>query len=235
MARGTTFGELVNQLRVEARLDPSPAMSLNMTGTMEQTLRRTQERLYDEFDWPFLKVTRGIQAQAGSRYYNIPDGMNLERIQSVDYRWADQWIPVHRGISLDHYNAFDSDNDERADPVQRWDVTDTGDGLQIEIWPLPTINNNEVRLTGIRNLKPLLSRADIADLDDQMIVLYAASEILGGAKSELGQLKLQQASARKKTLQGRVSKTRSNSFSLNGPKPEENGARTPLVQYARAT
>jgi hypothetical protein len=38
----------------------------------EQTLRDTQERLYDEFDWPFLKVQRDKVLAAGQRYYDVP-------------------------------------------------------------------------------------------------------------------------------------------------------------------
>jgi hypothetical protein len=235
MARGTTLGELVSQLRLESRLDPSPALSLNMVPLMEQTLRRTQERLYDEFDWPFLKITRDVTMEAGSRYYDVPTDMNLERIHSIDYLWSGQWIPVHRGISVEQYNALDSDNDIRSDPIQRWDVGDTGDGQQVEVWPVPAANGNALRFTGIRKLKPLISQAQIADLDDQMIVLYAAAEMLGGAKNDLGALKLNMASARKKTLQGRVTKTRTNRFSLNGNNEDPNeGSRVPLVQYARA-
>lgn len=227
MARGTTLGELVTQLRTEAKLDPNPALSLNITDTMKQSLRATQERLYDEFDWPFLKVTRDKQVNAGQRYYDCPTDMNLERIISVDYKWGGRWLPIERGISLDQYNHYDSDEDKRVDPAMRWDVKDTGVSAQIEIWPIPLTNYNSttgdgaLRVTGLRQLKALVANADLADLDDQLIVKYVASSMLASRKDAEAQVKLAEARARKKTLQGRITKTRRNSFSLGATDIDE--------------
>ena len=54
---------------------------------------------------------------------------------------------------------------------------------QIEVFPVPANNSqadgtDSVRIHGIRNLSPLVAESDLADLDDQLIVLFAASEIL---------------------------------------------------------
>lgn len=233
MARGTTLGELVTQLRLEARYDSNPALSLNVEPMMKHVLRTTQEWLYDDYDWPFLKVTRDKGIEAGSRYYDVPTDMNLERIIQVDYRWSDKWLPIDRGISLDHYNMHDSDNDDRADPVLRWDVKDTGSGEQVEVWPIPS-EDSTMRFTGIRKITPLIANADIADLDDQVIVLYAAAEILASAKDASAQVKLQKAKQRVERLQGRSIKRRRNSFSLGGESmPRDHRRPTPLVAYVR--
>lgn len=236
MARGTSLGELTTQLRVAARYDPNPALSLNMVPLMQQTLKDTQERLYDEFDWPFLKVRRDKTMAAGQRYYDIPTDLNLERIIAVDIRYSGKWLPVERGITLDHYNAQDSDDDIRLDPVVRWDVTDTGDGEQIEVWPIPATDGALLRFTGIRKLNALIATADRADLDDQLIILFSAGELLGGAKNPAAQIKFAQGKKRKETLQGRVTKTRNNTFVLGGAGSEcdHDVERTPLVAYVRA-
>lgn len=228
MARGVSLGELVDKLRVAARFDPNPALSQNMVPLFEQTLRDTQERLYDEFDWPFLRVRRDKAIEVGQRYYDVPDDMNLERIVQIDVLVNDKWLPVDRGISLDHYNAVDSDNDERRDPIMRWDVSDTGEGEQIEVWPIPATPTT-MRFTGFRQLKPLRQRADIADLDDQLIVLYAAGEIMGGATNPDAQVKFAQAKRRKELLQGRVTKSRRNSFVLGGEDLQHNPRGVPMV------
>lgn len=234
MARGTTLGELVTQLRIAARYDPNPALSLNLVPLMQQTIRDTQERIYDEFDWTFLKVQADKTLAAGQRYYDMPTNLNLERVVKVDVRHHDRWLPVERGISLDHYNSRDSDNDEREDPVTRWDVIDTGDGEQIEVWPIPDSDGTLLRFRGIRKLNPLVEDSDIADLDDQLIVLFAAGELLGGAKNDVAKIKLAQGAKRLETLQGRVTKTRSNSFVLGGgASPHVRRDRTPLVAYVR--
>jgi hypothetical protein len=236
MARGLTLGTLTDQLRLAARYDPNPALSLNVLPMMQQLLRDTQERLYDEFDWPFLKITRDKILAAGQRYYDIPTDINLERILAVDVRYGDQWLPVERGIDVDHYNAHDSDADVRIDPVVRWDVKDTGTGEQVEVWPIPVSNGLALRFKGIRKLTPMIETADRADIDSQLIVLFAAGELLGGAKNPQAQLKINQASHRLEVLQGRVTKTRNNSFVLGGdgaPEARDTSPRTPQVAYVR--
>jgi hypothetical protein len=220
MARGTTLGDLVNQLRIAAKLDPNPALSINLVPSMKRELAYTQERLYDEFDWPHLKITRDKELQAGERHYDVPDDMNLERIIAVDVRWGGRWLPVERGIGLDQYNQHDSDADIRVDPVLRWDVKDTGTGAQIEIWPVPLTDydaeskDGALRFTGIRQLNQLVANSDRADLDDQMVVKYVAASMLASRKDADAQVKLAEARSRKKTLQGRITKTRRNSFGL---------------------
>lgn len=216
MSRGQTLGELVTKLRIATRHDPNPALSQNMAPLFEQTLRDVQERLYDEFDWPFLKVQRDKALGAGQRYCDLPDDMNLERIIAVDVLVGGIWEPVERGVTLDHYSASNSDLNARRDPIERWDVVDTGDGEQIEVWPLPTSNGTTIRFSGIRNLKPLVEQSDTADLDDQLIVLFASGEILAGKNDPDAQMKLQQGKNRLNTLQSRTTKTRHNGFVLGG-------------------
>lgn len=217
MARGTTLGELITKLRIAARYDPNPALSKNMVPLFMQTLQDTQERLYDEFDWPFLKVQRDKVLQAGERYYDLPDDMNLERVQKVDVLVGGIWEPVERGISLDDYSAINSDAGARSDPVMRWDVVDTGNGEQIEVWPIPASTGAALRFRGIRNLAQLVEVSDKADIDDQLIVGYAAAELLSGkGASDEAALKLKQAGNRLTLLQGRVTKRRNGGFVLGG-------------------
>lgn len=231
--RGATLQQLVADLRVEAKFDPDPALSRNILPLMVRTLVRTQEFLYDEYDWPFMQVHRDILLEAGSRYYDFPSDLNLERVQQVDVLYSEQWQSVERRIELCNYNAHDSAADERQDPVQLWDVVDIGDGPQIEVWPLPATPTT-LRITGIRNLKPLVEDSDRADLDDMMIVLYAAAEFLAGNKDPLAEAKFSQARARRETMQGRVTKTRSNRFSMAGPQAEPEPSERVRVSYVRA-
>lgn len=220
MARGRTLGELITKLRIAARYDPNPALSKNMVALFTQTLQDTQERLYDEFNWPFLKVQRDKALAPGERYYDVPADMNLERIIAVDVLVGGIWQPVERGISLDDYSNCNSDLDARRDPVERWDVVDTGDGEQIEVWPVPA-SAGTLRFSGIRKLKALVDESDRADLDDQLIVSFSAAEVLAGRNDNEAQLKLSQGTNRLKLLQGRTTKTRRNGFVLGGGSAED--------------
>lgn len=64
-----------------------------------------------------------------------------------------------------------------------------------EIWSLPA-SATTLRFTGQRLLSPLLLDTDTADLDDQMLVLFTASDYLMRKKQADGQIKLQAAQAR---------------------------------------
>jgi hypothetical protein len=217
MARGTQLGELITKLRIAARYDPNPALSQNMAPLFMETLQDVQERLYDQFDWPFLKIQADKVLQAGERYYDVPDNMNLERVNTVDVQVSSIWEPVERGITLGHYSAFNSDAGVRSDPVERWDVRDTGNGEQIEVWPIPASTGSLLRFCGIRKLKPLVNASDVADLDDQLIVLFSAAELLASkGADDQAKMKLQQADNRLTLLQGRVTKRRNNRFVLGG-------------------
>jgi hypothetical protein len=215
LARGTTFGQLLIMLRTEARMDPNPALSKNMLPLMQQKLKRHYERLYDDFDWPFLKVKVDVTLQAGERYYDVPDSINLERIQTIETKWSNEWLPVERGITDDDYVVYDSDTDVRADPAMKWDVTDTGSGEQLEIWPIPSVSGT-LRIHAIRKKQELVADGDRCDLDDQLVVLYAAAELLASRKDSSAQVLLTAAKAREVTLMGRLTKTRNKTFVLGG-------------------
>ena len=75
-----------------------------------------------------------------------------------------------------------------------------------------------VRFHGIKNLNGLIAETDKADLDDQLIVLYASAEMLARQKQADAQNKLAQAQAHYARLKARLSKTET--FVLGGGEPE---------------
>ena len=145
----------------------------------------------------FLRITRDITIGAGQRYYDIPNDLVFERIERVETKHGDIWTKLQYGITGEHYNQHDSDRGVRSSPVRRYDSYENN---QIELWPIPANNSdpatgmNSVRVTGIKNLSNLVADSDTADLDDQLIVLYAAAEVLtrqkqSDANNKLGRLK----------------------------------------------
>lgn len=233
MARGTTLGILLQELRLHAGMDPNPALSLNMVPLMRMRLREEQERLYDDFSWPFLRIMVDVPTQAGERYYDIPSEMNLERIELVEVKWGGKWTPLDRGVGSDQYNAYDSDLGLGVDPARRWDVTDTGAGPQIEIWPMPITDGLPLRFTGIRKLAPLQEDGDRADLDDQVIAMFVAAEFIDDEKK--ASEKRSKAVSRLHTLRGLVTRSRGNKFNMNREGGDSSAGRpAPLVAYVRA-
>lgn len=208
MARGVQLIQLIAALRAEIGHSVDPAVGVDSDAEMKQLIRRHQETLYDEYDWPFLRVTPSFTLQAGQRYYGMPTGLNIERIERVALWHGGTPVPLTRGIGFDEFAVHDSDSDERTDPVRAWDIRDVSGTEQIEVWPIPATNgtttNGRVQFMGIRDLNALTAEADTADLDDIMIVLFAAAELLARSKSADAPAKLSIAQTRFNRMKGRV-------------------------------
>lgn len=206
MARGTSLGQLVVMLRKEIGDATSAALGQNTLPHLQHVLARTQEFLWNDFNWPHLRVYREEVLQAGERYYSYPSDFGFDNVENVHVRYNDDWRIVLYGIEPEHYNLSDPELDAREDPVCRWQAYEDN---QFEVWPLPASNGLRLRFEGRRNLHPLIADQDKADLDDNLIVLFAATEILGRrdakdakAKENLAtrlysRLKAQQVSAKK--------------------------------------
>lgn len=234
MGRNVSFGQIISATRIEAGMDPDPALSNNILPLIKAIINREYARLYEDFDWPFLRVSRDITVQAGQRYYDLPNDMDLDRIERVDYFWGEKWFPLDRGINPDHYNTYNSDIDVRSEPMFRWDIKWTGSEAQIEAWPVPVTNGRVFRLTGIRKAVEMIADADLCDLDDQMIILFAASELLARKQSPDAGTKQQKAVQRYQTIKSRSQQTKTNAFSFqNAPRPDPRLGRVPLVAYVR--
>lgn len=204
MARGTTLGQMVTMLREECGHATSAALGQNTLPRMKRVLQRTQEFLWGDHAWPHLRVYREELLQAGQRYYTFPADLAFDRVENTHVRWDDTWRPVCYGIELDDYNSQDPELDDRDDPVLRWQAYE---GDQYEVWPLPATNDIRLRFEGIRKLAKFIDDADRADLDDNLIVMFAAGEILAKQKGGDAQGKLTIARRLYDQLKGNQSKS----------------------------
>ena len=210
MARGIQLRTLLADLRAEVGHSTSTNLGDATQEMMLTLLERVQRRLWYEWSWPFLQVKRDISLAVGQRYYDMPSDVSLERIERAEVKDGGSWHRLIWGISEDEYTAYDSDQDTRSWPPLRWDAYE---GDQLEVWPLPsqgvnaTTGNGTLRLRGVKTLSALVALDDTADLDDQLIVLFAAAELLARQKSGDAQLKLAQANAHFQRLKARLSKS----------------------------
>lgn len=215
MARNQTLLKLLQDYRAEIRASGNAAHNASAREQQVHILQRTQEMLWEKHDWPFLRVERFFDVQAGQRYYDTPEDITIDRVETLSVRYGEEWCPLGETITNEHLSTWDSDLDERSWPVERWQVYE---GEQIEVWPIPADNadatslEGRVKLVGIRSLRPLVADDDRADLDDRLIVLYAAAETLAARKADDAGLKLQLAQQRENTLIGNMSKIKK--FSL---------------------
>jgi hypothetical protein len=203
MARGTSLGEMVAQLRSVTGRNISAATGAAERGSLQIQLRRAQEQLNDEWDWPFMRARRDITTAAGQRYYDFPTDLAPERVRQVKHLYGGIWTDLTYGVDMGEYSAYDSDADTRADPALKYDIIDIGQGEQMEIWPIPQTAST-VRLTGFRALKALLDDDDVADLDDLLIVLRAGINLSSGRDNARAESLAQEFQARLASLQGNL-------------------------------
>lgn len=249
--RASTLGRLLIDLRAETRRSTNPAHNAATRDNDVALLQRIQETLWEDYDWPHLRVERLVRAQAGARFIAPPDGVRIDRIQSIKFFYGGEWVPLHAGIEDRHYNDFNSYAGDRSWPVERWQIYE---GENLEVWPVPSENGTDpavvgqnvvggatigdfegwYKITGIRNLRPLVADSDTADLDDRLLVLQAASELLAASGADDAGVKEAKANRRLLKLRGNLSPVKR--FKLYGTsQPQGRDLRGPPRVHYRVT
>lgn len=233
MARGTTLIKLLDDLRAETRASLNPAHNNQVRDTQVKLLQRTQDWLWQDHDWPHLYVSRMYPIATGQRYYDFNADFDIERIGKIEVRVDGAWREMAKGIGPAEFVAYDSDLDQRAYPPVRFEVAEDN---QIEVHPISdqsgdaTTLEGYIRVWGIRRLRPLVDDADRADLDDHLIVLFAAAEVLGGKGAKDGAIKTSLATRRYNKLKGQLNKRKG--FRMFGV-GEREVERKPMIHHYR--
>lgn len=208
MALGTTFGQLLEQLQDECGSSSASSRNNDNRAYLRRLIQRVYETLCDDFDWTFLRVDNDEatkELEAGERYYDFPVAMDLKTTVNAWFYYNNVWIPLVYGIGPEQYTAMNPELDQRADPQIRWRVKDAG---QFEVWPLPASDGNKVRFTGKKRPTPLVADSDRADMDDRLIVLFCAAEVLAKRNQKDAEIKIAAANARKIEMRARYSDRR---------------------------
>lgn len=223
MARYTTLVRLLDKLRFEARLSSNPAHNAQVRGTHVNMLQRTQERLWRDFPWPHLTTEWQITVQDGQRYYDTPEDLDVDRIDRIELFRDGNWYMLTSGVSGAEYGVWNSDLDQRSWPPRRWRIVPDE---MLELWPIPdqnadpTTREGYLRFTGTRKLRPLVDDGDRADLDDDMLALYCAAELLAGSGAKDAQMKLDMANTLYAKQRGGLSPRRNfRMFGIGEPAP----------------
>lgn len=224
MARGTQLTKMVDMLRYELGQSTDRAAGTQDIDRMRYALRRTQELLYDEHDWPFLKIHRDLTLVANSRVYSLPSGLTPESVNRAWLKWGSEWLPLDFGILPEQYTQYAEG--EATDPVLRWDYREDG---FIEVWPTPA-SPGTIRFYGTEALAPLVADGDRCTLDDLLIVLYTAAEL--EPDEGRAQKKSSMASSRLRRLKGNLSAAkRQTPASMLGKSPSAGRPPRPGIDY----
>lgn len=208
-----------------------------MLNVWNQLLFRVQNRLYTDYDWPHMLMEEDIVITAGTRYSTFvvsgaTAGMNWDRVRGAWIKFNAIWREIQYGITSADYNVSSSENGVVLDPIQKWMRVSTGAATygsngqstapteqRFEVWPSPRTDTT-LRFRGLRKLGALGSAPGtyddtyLFDLDDQLVVLYAAAELLAKLKSSDADAKLKQANAHYLRLKGNADK--SDTFVMGG-------------------
>ncbi len=204
MAAGVTLNDLVKMLRAELGISTNQSMGINQAEPLQYVLARTQRFYYEDHDWPQFIIDRDEDLLAGERYYTFNSDVNFDRIYGAWILWSGDWYPIKYGISPADYNAFDSEAEEGSDPVQKWYHYEDN---QFEVWPLPQTEST-LRFRCIKQLPPLIAGTDTCALDADLIVLFAAAELLARDGKKDAQFKLAAAQRKYNQLKGNNQKRR---------------------------
>lgn len=195
MARGIQLQELIAKLRSATGRSQSIAVGVAELDNLKFELAAMQEFLYDEYDWPFLNVERSINIEIGQRYYDLPEDLDYDRLNCVKLRRNGIYTDVERGITFDDFSIYDSNIGKQSAPLLKWDIRNIGGTEQIEVWPISS-EPVSLHFFGTLKLPRLTQDEDRAVLDDQLIVLYTAADMLARQKSADAKNKLDKANAR---------------------------------------
>ena len=100
---------------------------------------------------------------------------------------------------------------EQGGPIQHWDIRedDEASAERIEVWPVPSAEDT-FWITGKRNLTAFTADSDTCDLDDQLLVMTAAAELLARSDKKDGEAKAAAAKLR-------YAQSKKNSKKSSGP------------------
>lgn len=236
MARKQTLSKLLTDLRAETGVSMASSHNIQQRAADINLLQRVQSDLYEDFNWPHLRIERSVRLQAGQRFYSPPEPLNIDKIESISLYADNDWCVLYEGIDISHFYTFNSEKDERSWPPARWRIYEDE---QIEMWPIPDQDGDPATLqgmlkfTGIRPLNPLSEDVDFCDLDDRLIVMFAAAERLAVKDKERSQLMFSRATARKMRLQGALVKTEPHK--MFGSRPTPPGPFTRIRTYRPAS
>lgn len=215
--RGKTLEAILNKVRVKARLSLLPANNTQVTDSHKQLIRDEQERLWEDYAWPHLRVQLLVPLQAGQHEYAVPTTLTMDRIEHITVRDGGEWRKLRTQITEEDYSLHETALDERSWPIRAWQANDED---QIDVWPIPDQNadpttlDGYMRVTGIRSLNTFVAEADTADLDDELIALYVAGGLLASTKAADAQLKLEAANKLYTKLKGK--QTKGSTFNMFG-------------------
>ena len=212
MARNTSLSQLLTQLQAEVGLSLLPASGTSSKDHRIQLLNRVQDRLYRSFDWDFSVIRRDVPVVKGDRFLTFPSSIDLERIDVATMSTTangNDWRELGYGIGDGDYRQ--QAEGDQGSPL-KWAPYEGG---KFELWPAAD-GPYRVRFWGVATLVKMVADSDRAILDDTLIVLHAASEVLKRQKAPDWEDKLRDAQVHLTRLRAQMGGNKRAPFVMGG-------------------
>jgi hypothetical protein len=187
--------DLLTMLRAEVGHSTNVAHGVNDRETLVYLLNRTQDELYEQYNWPSLNVDRDIPIAVGQRYYPYDPDLPFEAIEKAWLVWQTLYTEIYYNIRPEEFMLWNSDKGFTSWPVQRW--RHHPDDNTFELWPIPSeapVSMGvpaSVRFRGPKFVRMMIQDSDYTTLPYRPILLFAAGEVLAREKAADAQLKMQ--------------------------------------------
>lgn len=195
MPVGTQLSVLRQMLNAECGEEMDESVSPALVAVNNQLLNNQQAFLVNQHAYLRGKVRVSLAAVVGQQFYALPGGIDFDRLEKPEFTNVSNFrYRVSFGIGQDEYNIFRSDLGVRSTPVMKWDLVNTGNGFQIEMWPIPSVAQS-LELAGLLPLTQMVADGDTCVVDDLVLVLFTAAEKLARKQSGDAQAKAAKAKA----------------------------------------
>jgi hypothetical protein len=215
MPVGTQLSVLRQMLNAECGTEMDETVSPASVAVNNQLLNNQQSFLVNQYAYLRGKTRVELVGVVGQQYYALPAGIDFDRLEKPAFTNVSNFrYTIGFGIGQAEYNIFRSDLGVRATPVMRWDMVNTGGALMIELWPIPSVPQN-IELAGLLPLTQMVADTDMCVVDDLVLVLFTAAELL--ARKEAGDAQAKAAKAKAALMSIRATyPSKYESFNLAG-------------------
>jgi hypothetical protein len=178
MPDGTTLATLRQMFNAECGEEMNETISPARVAINNQLLNNQQSFLFTQHSYLRGKTVATVAATVGGQYYALPAGIDMDHLELPLFTNINNFrYRIAYGIGQEEYNLFRSDLGVTSSPVMRWQLVNTNAGLQVELWPLPSVPQTII-FTGLLALTQMVADTDTCVIDDLALVLYVAAEIL---------------------------------------------------------
>lgn len=222
MPVGTTLLTLRSMLNAEIGEEMDETISSSNVTRNNRLLSDQQLFLANQHSYLRGKVRKSVNLTAGTQYYTLPTGIDLDRPEIPAYvNMANFRYRLGFGIGQEEYNLFRSDQGVKSAPAMRWDLVNNSGVLQIEIWPIPSVAMT-LELSSVLPITAMTLDADTCVIDDLALVLFTAAELLARHQSADAPAKAAKAQAYLASLRASMP-MKFEMFDISGRQPYNRG------------